>query len=83
MAKFVNRTGERFGKLMVLEQAGRDRLKKVLWRCQCECGKETVVVSGSLVTGNTTSCGCTIANFKHGGWKKSSYNTWRAMMRRC
>lgn len=81
--KLVDRTGQIFGKLTVFEQAGRDRLKKVLWRCRCECGNETVVVSGSLVTGNTTSCGCVVPNFKHGGWNKSSYNTWRAMMRRC
>ena len=81
--KLINRTGQVFGKLTVVEQAGRDNLKKVLWRCKCECGKETVVVSGSLVTGNTTSCGCVAPNFKHGGWGKGSYNTWRAMMRRC
>jgi hypothetical protein len=83
MPNFINRTGQVFGKLTVVEQAGRDKLKKVLWRCKCECGSETVVVSGSLVTGNTTSCGCVIPNFKHGGWKNASYNTWRAMMRRC
>ena len=83
--KFVNRTGQVFDKLTVLEQAGRDKLKKILWRCKCECGSETVVVSGSLVTGNTTSCGCVLkaAITKHGGWNKSSYNTWRAMIRRC
>jgi len=83
--KFIDKTGQVFGKLTVLEQAGRDKLKKVLWRCRCECGKETVVVSGSLVTGNTTSCGCVLkaAITKHGGWNKSSYNTWRAMIRRC
>jgi hypothetical protein len=81
--KLVNRTGQVFGKLTVLEQAGRNSLKKVLWRCQCECGKELVAVSGSLVTGNTTSCGCVTPNFKHGGTGKGSYNTWRAMMRRC
>ena len=81
--KFIDRTGQVFGKLTGVEQAGRDKLKKVLWRCGCECGKESIVVSGSLVTGNTTSCGCIIPNFKHGGWDKSSYNTWRAMIRRC
>jgi hypothetical protein len=81
--KLVDRTGQVFGKLTVLEQAGRDKLKKVLWRCRCECGNETVVVSGSLVTGNTTSCGCEGGNFKHGGTGKGSYNTWRAMIRRC
>ena len=83
--KFVDRTGQVFGKLTVVKQAGRDKLKKVLWLCKCECGKEKVIVSGSLVTGNTTSCGCVLkaAITKHGGWKKSSYNTWRAMIRRC
>lgn len=81
--KLINRIGQVFGKLTVVEQAGRDKLKKVLWRCKCECGKETVVVSGSLVTGNTTSCGCVAPNLKHGGWGKGSYNTWRAMIRRC
>lgn len=83
MPNFIDRTGQVFGKLTVVEQAGRDKLKKVLWRCKCECGNETVVISGSLVTGNTTSCGCAIPNFKHGGWRNASYNTWRAMMRRC
>jgi hypothetical protein len=81
--KLVDRTGQVFGRLTVTEQAGRDKLKKVLWRCRCECGNETVVVSGSLVTGNTTSCGCEGGNFKHGGTGKGSYNTWRAMIRRC
>jgi len=81
--KLVNRAGQVFGKLTVIEQAGRDKLKKVLWKCRCECGNETVVVSGSLLTGNTTSCGCVAPNLKHGGSGKGSYNTWRAMIRRC
>jgi len=81
--KLIDRTGQVFGKLTVLRQAGRDTLKKVLWRCKCECSEETVVVSGSLVTGNTTSCGCDRGNYKHGGSGKGSYNTWRAMIRRC
>jgi len=83
MPKFIDRTGQRFGRLLVIEEFGRDALKKVVWRCMCDCGNEATVNAGSLVTGNTTSCGCVVPNFKHGGWKKSSYNTWRAMMRRC
>jgi len=83
--KLVDRTGQRFGRLVVLEQAGRTVSKKVLWKCKCDCGNETQTDSGSLVTGNTESCGCILkeAITKHGGWKKSSYNTWRAMIRRC
>ena len=83
--KLIDRTGQRFGRLVVLEQAGRTATKKVLWKCKCDCGNETQTDSGSLVTGNTESCGCILkeAITKHGGWKKSSYNTWRAMIRRC
>jgi hypothetical protein len=81
--KFIDRTGQRFGKLVVLEQAGRSPSKKVLWKCQCDCGNQSTVPSGSLVTGNTESCGCVIKNFKHGGSGKASYNSWRAMVRRC
>jgi hypothetical protein len=81
--KFVDRTRQRFGKLVVTEQAGRNALKKVLWKCKCDCGNETIVVAGSLITGNTESCGCVIKNFKHGGAGKGSYNSWRSMVRRC
>lgn len=85
MPKFIDRTGQRFGRLLVIEDAGRNAFKKVLWRCACDCGKDINVPAGALVTGNTTSCGCYLKAqiTKHGGWKKSSYNTWRAMMRRC
>lgn len=85
MPKFIDRTGQRFGKLVVVAEDGRDALKKVRWLCICDCGKKTSVTAGGLVTGNTTSCGCYLQEkiTKHGGWKKSSYNTWRAMMRRC
>ena len=83
--KFIDRSGMRYGKLTVLSREGTNALKKVTWRCQCDCGNVTVVTSGSLATGNTSSCGCGVleAITKHGGTGKGSYNTWRAMMRRC
>lgn len=85
MGKFIGRTGQVFGRLRVVEEAGRNRLKKVLWRCVCNCGNYVTLPSGALVTGNTESCGCYLREkiTKHGGWNKSSYNSWRAMMRRC
>jgi hypothetical protein len=83
--KFIDRSGQRFGRLVVLHRAGTNAYKKVIWRCVCDCGVQTTVVSGALASGNTTSCGCAIkeAITKHGGSGKGSYNTWRAMMRRC
>ena len=85
MGRLVDRVGQMFGRLRVVERAGTDQNKKVVWRCICECGKEVCVPSGSLVTGNTTSCGCYLKEriTKHGGCGKGSYNTWRAMIRRC
>ncbi len=85
MPKFIDRTGERFGRLFVLGCAGRNVLKKVIWQCRCDCGNVVVRTAGALVTGNSVSCGCFLKEriTKHGGWKNASYNTWRAMLRRC
>jgi len=85
MGKFIDRTGLRYGRLQVLSDAGTNASKKRLWKCRCDCGAAVVVTAGSLVTGNTRSCGCYHREVitKHGGWQKSSYNTWRAMLRRC
>jgi len=83
--KFIDRTGMRYGRLTAVKRAGRNNLKKVLWECLCDCGNTTTVPSGALATGGTSSCGCALkeAITKHGCSGKSSYNTWRGMMRRC
>jgi hypothetical protein len=60
--KFLDLTGQRFGRLLVLYQAndhitpsGRHR---VTWHCLCDCGNEIDVISASLRSGVTQSCGC-------------------------
>lgn len=85
MPKFVDRTGQRYGRLTAVKHVGKDQINKPLWECLCDCGKTTFVNSSALSSGNTTSCGCYLKEriTKHGGWNKGSYNTWRAMMRRC
>ncbi len=52
-------TGQRFGRLTALYPLEeKDASGKVVWRCRCDCGNETVVAVGSLVRGLTKSCGC-------------------------
>jgi len=52
--------GHRFGNLLVIEKHARiERL--ISWKCECICGKYTIVRSSSLISGNTTSCGCRIS----------------------
>ncbi len=85
MGRYVDRVGMRYNRLLVVSAAGRAANLHFLWTCVCDCGSRLVVDGCSLVTGNTQSCGCYLKEriTKHGGWKKGSYNTWRAMMRRC
>lgn len=50
--------GKRFGSLVVLDFAGRSSTGDALYRCRCDCGRETVTYGTDLARGKTTSCGC-------------------------
>lgn len=53
--------GQEYGRLTVIEFAGKKpcgNQYKTMWKCQCICGNETIVASGQLRNGQTTSCGC-------------------------
>lgn len=50
--------GQRFGRLVVCDDAGRTKTSGVIWKCQCDCGSIVSVVAGSLQSGHTQSCGC-------------------------
>jgi len=50
--------GMRFGRLLAVEPTQFRKDKKVIWRCVCDCGKEHLAVSRSLIDGDTKSCGC-------------------------
>lgn len=56
-ASVVDRTGQQFGRLTVIRRVHYES-KATKWLCQCSCGNETVVTTGSLQSNNTTSCGC-------------------------
>lgn len=59
MGKFIDLTGQRFGKLVVTERAPNGAGGNVRWICRCDCGTEIVVFGSSLKNGSTQSCGCT------------------------
>lgn len=59
---FVDRVGERFGRLVIIAKApGRKK-----WLVRCDCGVEKVVIYGNLKT-STKSCGCLKSE---GNWAK-------------
>lgn len=60
MGKFRGKdiTGQRFGRLTVIEPSHKDARGEWHWRCLCDCGNECVATGNKLRTGHTKSCGC-------------------------
>ena len=58
MGKFIDLTGQKFGRLTVLEKDLERSKNTTYWKCICECGKEFSTRGTSLRNGKTTSCGC-------------------------
>ena len=56
-------TGQRFGKLVVIERAENQGYKP-MWLCQCDCGNQKIVRADRLKEGSVTSCGC-VSNRKY------------------
>ncbi len=52
-----NLVGQRFGKLVVLEQL-EDKNGWTQFRCKCDCGNEKITSGNNLIYGYTQSCGC-------------------------
>lgn len=64
-AHLIDLTGQRFGRLTVVEQAPPQRTKyeyctvyRTMWHCVCDCGESVIVEGNNLKRGNTKSCGC-------------------------
>ena len=71
--------GKKYNKLTVkkLFKIGR----KKMFLCECDCGNIIELAPIYVLNGNNTSCGCVVN--KHGLWKHSLYNIWKAMKNRC
>lgn len=90
---FKDRTGERHGRLVVVELAGYKTQpsgqKKTLWRCVCDCGNEVTVMASSMQSKGTQSCGCLAKELlserktTHGMHGTPTYKTWCSMRERC
>lgn len=58
MRKAIDRTGMRYGKLLVLGKAPTEDAR-TSWKCLCDCGR-TVVIRATHIghVNGTKSCGC-------------------------
>lgn len=67
-------TGQRFGRLVALEPLEERKRKRIVWKCQCDCGKIVNVVSSDLLNGKTKSCGCYNLELRQKAGKKRGKN---------
>lgn len=90
MKKDLN--NQRFGKLVVIKEIGRNKDNRVIWLCKCDCGNYHETLGKYLLSGETTSCGCQRTQIllieaerlkTHGLTNTRIYNIWLAMKGRC
>lgn len=87
---YNNLLGQRFGRLVVIEESPERKQECVCWICKCDCGNITSPIrSTNLRYGTATSCGCgrieavkkSITTHKHA--HSRLYFVFYGMKRRC
>jgi hypothetical protein len=58
MGKMKDLSLKRFGRLVAIKYTGKNRHRKSMWLCKCDCGLEVTVPINYLNNGSTKSCGC-------------------------
>lgn len=78
-------TGQRFGRLTVIERVENNKFGQTRWKCHCDCGTDKVIDAQSLISGKTQSCGC--LNLENHTTHQMAYTliyrTWGSMKARC
>jgi hypothetical protein len=83
MVAAIDLTGQRFGKLVALRLVEPNRFGARQWLCQCDCGGQTIALTGHLRIGQRRACKCGMSQPKHGEHKTRLYRIWGAMKARC
>ncbi len=85
MGRFVDLTGQKFGRLTVIKRAKNIKGGRIRWLCQCVCNEYIIVIGNNLQRNHTRSCGCLWRDSitKHNLCDSRTYHTWENMIQRC
>lgn len=89
MGNLKDETGNRFGRLVVIQKVTSKDKSGAWWLCLCDCGATIELSSNKLRTEHTKSCGCLkrdiahTINRRHGMSRTRTYKTWKEMRARC
>lgn len=79
----ANYIGFRKGHFLVIERLGPDDRGNIVWRAQCDCGREFRLPS-SAISGSQLSCGCRRSRMRRPRVASMpEYTAWSAMKQRC
>ncbi len=85
--KLIDRVGQRYERLVVVERAPNksERDTNARWLCQCDCGNTCIAYGQDLQRAKFKSCGCLNAEqiVKHGKSRSHVYAVWKQMIQRC
>lgn len=88
MPKYIDRTGERYGRLTLKERV-ENKGHHAAYRAICDCGNEITMLVEHLQSGHTQSCGCLRRELQttHGATSEGrtipEYSAWYNAKRRC
>lgn len=90
MSRFIDLTGTRYDRLLVLKRGEHYVLKNhtgYYWICQCDCGKVVKIKGEHLRSGDTHSCGCYALDCRREGTHHLTdtrlFKIWTGMKTRC
>jgi hypothetical protein len=86
--KKLDLTGQRFGRLTVINEAGKAKDGRIRWQCLCDCGQITETPSTkTLRNGTCKSCGCIQKENPpaktHGQSDTNLFHVWNGIKQRC
>lgn len=82
--KRLDIVGQRFGKLMVLENLHSNKDGLLLVKCKCDCGNEKIVSASRIKRGDFKSCGCNQFPTTTKSYRNHPlYDVWKGMIARC
>ena len=89
MAHKIDLTGNRYGRLTVLQEDGKTNHGDLRWLCKCDCGNIKTITGSKLKRGWTKSCGCIQKEWAsrnmstHKMSNTTLYNVWLRIKSRC
>ena len=65
MGKKIDMSNKIYGKIEVIEEAGRNKEGRVLWLCKCSCGNVKKVLGKNLRNGHSKTCKSCRTNIRY------------------